>query len=220
MALEHVGIILDGNGRWAQQRGRPHRDGHHVGAENALRIVKELTKTRIRFVTLYAFSTENWERPATEVENIFELLILGAREHIADLVMHNIVVQHLGRRTRLPNKIINTIDWVVGLTASNDGLTVSIACDYGGREEITEAARRICKLGLGVRDVTEDLVSAHLYLPEVPDVDLVIRTGGERRLSNFLIWQAAKSGFHVTETLWPDFDKFELTQILQRYQDE
>ena len=220
MKLEHIGIILDGNGRWAERRGRPRWHGHRAGIENAIRIINALAKTNTRYVTLYTFSTENWSRPRNEVERLFGLLMFAAREHIHDLMTRNIRVLHLGRGAKLPRRVVDAIDQVGGLTAGNDGLTVSVALDYGGRQEITEAARRISQLGLAAEEVTEELVAAHLYLPEVPDPDLVIRTGGEHRLSNFLVWQAARSRFHVTDTLWPDFDEVELSRILRQYEDE
>ena len=219
MPLEHIGIIPDGNGRWAEKRGKSHAEGHQAGAETMLRIIQALSKLEIQRVTLYTFSTENWGRPAEEIEALLGVLLFAARKYFKDLMSDGIRVVHLGSRSKLSREVLDLVDEIGDMTARNRGLTVSVALDYGGRQEIVQAVRSIVRLGLAPGNVTQELIAAHLYLPDVRDPELIIRTGGEQRLSNFLLWQSARSWFHVSNTLWPDFDEFELERIVERYQD-
>ncbi|MDA1215502.1 MAG: polyprenyl diphosphate synthase [Chloroflexi bacterium] len=214
---QHVAIIMDGNGRWAQQHGLPRLEGHRAGTENIRRILKAFAVRRAQYVTLYAFSTENWGRPKNEVSGLIEILSQMVEVEVPQLHEQNVRLQHLGRREHLPPGLAEAIDRALELTANNSGVTLCVAFDYGGRAEIVDAMRQAMADGVSPELATEELIRLHMYLPDVPDPDLVIRTGGERRLSNFLLWQAAYSELYFTDCLWPDFDDAEVERALNDY---
>jgi undecaprenyl diphosphate synthase len=213
----HVAIIMDGNGRWAQQQGLPRLEGHRAGTENIRRILKAFAERGVRYVTLYAFSTENWGRPEDEVSGLIEILGQVVQAEVPQLHEQNVRLQHLGRHEHLPSGLAEAIDRALELTANNSGVTLCVAFDYGGRAEIVDAVRQAIAEGASREEVTEELIRRHLYLPDMPDPDLVIRTGGEQRLSNFLLWQAAYSELYFTDSLWPDFDDVEVGRALDDY---
>lgn len=202
---DHVAIIMDGNGRWASARSRPRTEGHRAGTGNVRRIVQHLARKGVKHVTLFAFSTENWERPAEEVSFLMELVREVIKTEVAELHRQGIRVRHLGTLDRLDPGFRQEIENAVALTALNQGMTLNVAFNYGGRDEIVRAVRRIVESRVPVEDVDEALVRRHLFCPELPDPDLMIRTGGEFRISNFLLFQSAYSEFYSTETNWPDF---------------
>jgi undecaprenyl diphosphate synthase len=213
----HVAIILDGNGRWAEKRGLPRLSGHRAGVKNIRRILKALGKHGIEYVTLYAFSTENWNRPTDEVNGIFGILTEVVGRETRELHKNGVRIRHIGRLEGLPEGVQKSIKKAVKLTENNQSMTLAVALNYGGRAEILDAIRRISEDKIPARDVDETVFSKYLYTAGLPDVDLVIRTSGEMRTSNFLIWQSAYSEYYFTPVLWPDFDKAELEKALLAY---
>jgi len=213
----HVAIILDGNGRWAEKRGLPRLSGHRAGVRNLRRILKALGKYGIEYVTLYAFSTENWNRPADEVNGIFGILTEVVGREARELHKNGVKIRHIGRLEGLPEKVRKSIEKAIKLTENNLGMTLAVALNYGGRAEILDAIRRIGDDKIPLGNIDENVFSKYLYTAGLPDVDLVIRTSGEMRTSNFLIWQAAYSEYYFTPVLWPDFDEAELEKALLAY---
>jgi len=213
----HVAIILDGNGRWAEKRGLPRLSGHRAGVRNLRRILKALGKYGIEYVTLYAFSTENWNRPADEVNGIFGILTEVVGREARELHKNGVKIRHIGRLEGLPEKVQKSIEKAIKLTENNLGMTLAVALNYGGRAEILDAIRRIGDDKIPLGNIDENVFSKYLYTAGLPDVDLVIRTSGEMRTSNFLIWQAAYSEYYFTPVLWPDFDEAELEKALLAY---
>jgi undecaprenyl diphosphate synthase len=213
----HVAIIMDGNGRWAQSRGLPRLDGHRAGTENIRRILRTMHRAGVRYLTLYAFSTENWGRPTDEVQGLFEILYQVIREEVAALHEQDVRIRHLGVLDRLPPGLVKSISQAMDLTQHNRGLNLCVAFDYGGRAEIVHAVRQFVGAGTSPDAITEEAISARMYLPDVPDPDLIIRTAGEQRISNFLIWQAAYSEYYQTPVCWPDFDDAEVERALEEY---
>jgi len=213
----HVAIVPDGNGRWAELRGLPRLKGHKAGAENMWPMVKYLNEFPIKYVTLYGFSTENWSRPEGEVMGLFHILEKLIRKRTTELHKRGIRLRHIGRLEELPQNLRQAINWAVELTKNNTGMTLSLAFNYGGRAEIVDAARRLIIDGIPPQNIDEKLFNSYLYTASLPDVDLVIRTADELRLSNFLIWQSAYSEYYFTSVLWPDFDKKELERALLAY---
>lgn len=218
----HVGIIMDGNGRWAQKRLMNRVKGHEKGSQTVRSIVTACTELGIGTLTLYAFSTENWARPKPEVKALMMLLkkfIVSERE---EFLKNNIRVHVIGQKYKLPLDVQKEIDTTMELTKRNDKLLLNLALSYGSREEITTAVREIAKKidsnDLELADITPDLISDHLYTKAMPDPDLIIRTSGEYRLSNFLLWQAAYSEIYISDTLWPDFSRDEFIEILKNFQ--
>ncbi|MFP3879625.1 MAG: isoprenyl transferase [Dehalococcoidia bacterium] len=214
---QHIAIIMDGNGRWARERGLPRLAGHKAGGENIRPVVKTLSDYGVRYVTLYAFSTENWNRPKAEVAGLLSLL--GKRIDSETRAFHqeNMRLLHVGRLDRLPRRLREKVRAAVELTNHNTGLTLSLAFDYGGRDEIVQAVRHIAAAGIPADNIDEAVLARYLYNPDTPDPDLVIRTGGERRLSNFLLWQAAYSELYFTPVLWPDFGPEDVEEALAEY---
>lgn len=210
---------MDGNGRWAKQRGLPRLLGHGEGMANAHRVVEILFDYGIKYVTLYIFSTENWNRPKEEVEGIFQILMNRIDEEIDFAQRKGIRICHLGKLDRLPVRLKEKIKQAVDLTRSNKTMTVSLALNYGGRDEIVEAVRHLMRDGVQASDVDEALFSPYLYTADIPDPDLVIRTGGEIRLSNFLLWQVAYAELYFTPVLWPDFTREEVDKALMTYKE-
>jgi undecaprenyl diphosphate synthase len=214
---KHVAIIMDGNGRWAKERGLSRQAGHRAGTENIRRIIDYLGNRGVLCLTLYAFSTENWRRPRAEVRALMRLLGMVIKREIRELHEKGVRLVHLGSLENLTPDLQKQVLDAVELTKDNQRMTVAVAFDYGGRAEIVDAARRIVAEGLSPADIDEDSFTARLYTTGLPDPDLVIRTAGEMRLSNFLIWQAAYAEYYSTPTYWPDFGPEEMEKALQEY---
>lgn len=212
---KHVAIIMDGNGRWAQERHLPRLAGHNAGAKAVERTLKAAKQANIKFLTLYAFSTENWIRPQDEIAGLFKLLEQTLDRYTQDAAKHNVRLVISGERDRLPARILEKMDRAVSSTAANTGLMLNLALNYGARQEILHAVKAL--LQSGQKNISLSDLSAHLYHPEIPDPELIIRTSGEERLSNFLLWQAAYSEFYFTPVLWPDFDEAEFNKALAAY---
>ncbi len=214
----HVAIIMDGNGRWAQRRGLPRPAGHREGVKAVRRIVEACREQEIEALTLFAFSSENWRRPRTEVRLLMDLLVSTLKKEVRDLHRNNVQVSFVGDRSAFSSKLQQLMEDTEALTRKNDGLKLAIALNYGGRWDITEAARRIARqVAEGVLepgDVDEDTLAANLSLADWPEPDLFIRTGGEQRISNFLLWQLAYTELYFTDILWPDFDADRLEEAL------
>jgi undecaprenyl diphosphate synthase len=215
---EHIAIIMDGNGRWARQRNLPRMDGHRAGVENIRCILREAARLGVRCMTLYAFSTENWSRPADEVVGLMDLLTEFIDREAMALHQEGVRIRHLGSTDQLPPVLVRRIREAVDLTRGNRGLTVAVALNYGGRREIVHAVRSIVARGVTPEGVDERCISEHLTTSGMPDPDLIIRTSGENRLSNFLIWQAAYAEYWSTPTLWPDFGAEHLRQAIFDYE--
>lgn len=213
----HIAIVPDGNGRWAEKRGLSRLSGHQAGAENTRRMVDYLNEYPIKCVTLYGFSTENWTRPKNEVTGIFQLLEEFINRYVPEIHEKSIRLRHLGRLNELPKGLQTAINKGVELTKNNTGMTLSIAFNYGGHTEIVDAVRRLIADGVAPQDVDEELFSSYLYTAGLPNVDLLIRTGDELRLSNFLLWQTAYSEYQFTRLLWPDFSKKDMDKALLSY---
>jgi undecaprenyl diphosphate synthase len=212
---QHVAIIMDGNGRWAISRGLPRVAGHKAGTENLRRVIRSTVEFGIKYLTIYAFSTENWGRPPEEVQGLMGILQDVIDRELDELHDEGVQLRHIGRLERLDPKIQAKVLKAIDLTKNNDRLILNIAWNYGGRDEIVCAIQKILRDGIAPDDVNAELVSRYLFTAGVPDPDLVIRTSGELRISNFLIWQAAYSEWYVTPTFWPDFDKEEYRHALE-----
>jgi undecaprenyl diphosphate synthase len=213
----HVAVIMDGNGRWAQQRGLSRQAGHRAGTENIRRNIERFAEHGVQFLTLYAFSTENWTRPKREVNGLIRLLGRVLDRELAQLHGHGIRLLHLGELEVLPDQLQRRVIDAIALTSNNTGMTVSLAFNYGGRAEIVQAVRRIVADGIPSEAIDEATIASYLYTRGVPDPDLIIRTGGDMRLSNFLLWQAAYAEFYSTPTFWPDFGCAEIDEALLTY---
>ena len=219
--IKHVGIIMDGNGRWATKRGLPRALGHRAGVEALRGIVRAMSSLAIPYLTVYSFSAENWSRPAAEVAELLGLLKRFIRKDLADLNVQNVRVRVIGSRDGLSGEINMLLNEAETLTERNTGLTFLIAFNYGARQEILEATRTLCRQVMAGKIAPDALqiedISSHLTTRGVPDPDLIIRTSGEERLSNFLLWQAAYSEFVFSPVLWPDFDRKALMECLDEY---
>lgn len=213
----HIAIILDGNGRWAQQRGLPRTEGHRAGIEAVRSTIQCLNEYQIKYVTLYSFSTENWKRPQDEVNGLFQLLEEIIDKEAAELHRQGVRIRHLGRLDGLSPHLQQAIKRAIELTKNNPGMTLGLAFNYGGRIEILDAVRQVIAEGIPPQKIDEKLFERYLYTTGLPEVDLVIRTGGELRLSNFLVWQAAYAEYYFTEVLWPDFNQEETEKALLAY---
>ena len=213
----HVAIIMDGNGRWAKQRGLPRLAGHRVGVDRIQTVLELLGDRGVKHLTLYAFSTENWKRPAAEVQGIMEILREALRQQTPALHERNVRVVHVGKVDRLSPELQEEVAQAQWLTRDNTGITLNVAFDYGGRAEILEAVGNIIRDRIAAENLDEALFSSYLFTAHTPDPDLIIRTGGELRISNFLLWQSAYSEFYLTPTLWPDLDANELEQALASF---
>lgn len=217
----HVAIIMDGNGRWAKKRGLPRTAGHKQGAEAVRRALKAAPDLGISYLTLYSFSSENWTRPETEVRDLMGLLKLYLRSELSELNANGVRVRVIGERKRLSDDIQQLIELAETTTAGNSRLTLVLALSYGGRQEIRNAVERIAERvrdgELSPADISEDLISANLDTADIPDPDLVIRTSGEQRLSNFLPWQTAYSELVFTDCLWPDFNDETFASAVEEY---
>jgi len=215
--LNHVAIIMDGNGRWAQQQGLSRLKGHEMGARAAKRVVQLAKDRSIPFLTLYAFSSENWARPQDEVEGLFNLLERFIAEEIDELNESGVRIRVIGDMSRFSDHLRGTIQRTMDLTRDNEALNLAIALNYGGRDEIVRCTRRLLEQGVKPDSVTEETISGMLDTSFMPDPDLLIRTGGEWRISNFLLWQLAYTEIYFTHTLWPDFGAEELDRAIQWY---
>ena len=219
---EHIAIIMDGNGRWASKRGLPRSAGHREGANNLKRIVSECNRIGIKYLTVFAFSTENWSRPKSEVDTLMSLLLEFLHNADKELSGQNIRIRIIGESNGLSADIIREIDRVVHKTESNTGLNLVIALNYGSRNEIVQAAvsiaREIQSGTMKLEDINEKMFSGYLYTADIPDPDLIIRPSGENRLSNFLLWQSSYAEFWYSNALWPDFNKNDLYQAIADYQ--
>lgn len=215
---QHIAIIMDGNRRWAKARGWMVIRGHSVGARSTRDIIQECVNLHIPALTIYTFSTENWKRPSSEVTALLRLITRNLKQELPDMIANNIQVKHIGRREGLPNHLLRQIDDCISATVNNTGLVLSLALNYGGRAEITDAFRHLLaevESGrLSADELTETHITDSLYTAGLPEPDLMIRTGGEMRISNFLPWQIAYAELWVTPTLWPDFSPAELHRAI------
>jgi undecaprenyl diphosphate synthase len=214
---KHVAIIMDGNGRWASKRSRPRTDGHRAGTENVRSVISKLVERGVEYATLFAFSTENWSRPGDEISALLAILQEVIRSEAEELNRNGVRILHIGRLDRLPTELSQEIVDAVELTRRNDRLTLTIAFDYGGRADIVSAVKVIVGQGVSPEDVDDELITRYLATDGTPDPDLVIRTGGEFRISNFLLWQSAYAEFYSTPVQWPDFDGDEVDVALEAY---
>ena len=208
---------MDGNGRWANERGMHRSEGHRAGVDNVRRITTSFANHDIKYLTLFAFSTENWERPDDEVGFLINLMGEAVRQETQPLHEQGVRIRHIGRLDRLPGGLQGTIRESVELTKYNKGITLNLAYDYGGRAEIIDAVRAMVADGLRPDDITEDTLQRRLYTAGLPDPDLIIRTAGEMRISNFLIWQSAYAEYYATDVHWPDFDELQVAKALEAY---
>jgi undecaprenyl diphosphate synthase len=213
----HVAIIMDGNGRWAEQRGLPRIAGHRAGTENIRQVIRCLAEHGVHYITLFAFSTENWSRPASEVQGLFRILGRAIDRETRIFHEHGVRLVLLGRVDRLSERLQRKVKHAIELTKDNTNMTLSVAFDYGGRAEILDAMKHIIQDGIPPQEIDESLLSSYLYTAGLPDPDLIIRTGGEMRLSNFLLWQSAYSEYYATPTYWPDFGSEEVERALVAY---
>jgi len=213
----HVAIIMDGNGRWAKARGLPRAAGHRAGTQNIRRVLEACVEYGIEVLTIYAFSTENWGRPDKEVRGIMRLLEQNLTEQLPELHAKGVQIRHSGSLERVSRSLKNKIQEALELTKANQRIILNVAFNYGGRAEILHAVRRIIAAGVPAEGVDEALFTRYLYTAGLPDPDLIIRTAGEMRLSNFLIWQSAYAEYYSTPTYWPDFDRAELHRALEAY---
>ena len=213
----HIAIIMDGNGRWAISRGLPRLAGHRAGTENLRRVIEACIEFGIEYLTIYAFSTENWGRPLEEVRGLMRILEDVIDRELRELHDQGVQLRHIGRLDRLKPKLRQKVLDAIEYTKGNDRLVLNVAFNYGGRDEIVCAIQAIIRAGIEAEDVTDELVSEYLFTAGEPDPDLIIRTSGELRGSNFLIWQGAYSEWYFTPTYWPDFDKDELRLALEEF---
>lgn len=213
----HVAIIMDGNGRWAERRGLPRLAGHLAGVNRIRSVVATLLNNRIEYTTLYGFSSENWNRPEEEVQGLFQILEERIDQEATEMHRHNIRIKHVGRLNELPSGVQSSISRACTLTQNNSGMVLIFAFNYGGRQEMIDTARKLAEQKIPASGIDEQIFSANLYTAGIPDVDLVIRTGGELRISNFLLWQAAYAEFYFTKVLWPDFTPKQVERSLSAF---
>ena len=213
----HIAIVMDGNGRWAASRGLPRLAGHRAGTENLRRVIRACVEFNVKVLTIYAFSTENWGRPSDEVEGLMMILEDVIDRELDELHAEGVRLRHIGRLDRLNPRLREKVLNAVELTKNNDQLVLCIAWNYGGRDEIICAIQNLIADGIKPEQIGEELVSSYMFTVGIPDPDLIIRTSGEMRISNFLIWQSAYSEWYITPTLWPDFNREELYKALQAY---
>ncbi len=214
---KHVAIIMDGNGRWARSRGLPRMAGHRAGVDNLRRIIEAAGEYGIKYLTIYAFSTENWKRPPAEVKGLINILEDVIDRELKTLNENGVQMRHIGRLEQLKPELQDKVKQAIKMTEKNDKLILNVAWNYGGRDEIVCAIKEMISDGLQPEEITESLVGRYLFTSDSPDPDLIIRTSGEMRVSNFLIWQGAYSEWYVTTTYWPDFDPEELLNALHVY---
>ena len=213
----HVAIIMDGNGRWANERGLPRAAGHSAGTENIRRVIERFREHGVDYLTLYAFSTENWQRPRLEVRALMRLLDRFLKRELRNLHEANVRLRHFGHMETLPDWLQRRVEDAIELTSRNTGLVLGICFSYGGRDDLLVAVQKIIEDGIPAGEVTEETISDHLYTAGVPDPDLIIRTAGEMRISNFLIWQSAYAELYFTDAYWPDFGKEDTDIAIAEY---
>jgi undecaprenyl diphosphate synthase len=218
---QHIAVIMDGNGRWAQQQGKNRLRGHEAGAKAVRKTVESAAKLGIKHLTLYAFSTENWNRPKTEVSTLMSLLVRNLRRELRQMTKNNIRLSAIGSLDKLPKKVREELVEVIEKTQSNTGTNLTLALSYGAREEIKQAvidiSKKVKNSIINVESIDETIINEHLYTQHLPDVDLLIRTSGEVRISNFLLWQIAYAELYFTDVMWPEFDEYELHQAINSY---
>jgi len=219
---KHVAIIMDGNGRWAKKQGKPRVFGHRNGVKSVQEIVETAAELGINTLTLYTFSTENWNRPKQEVDVLMHLLVKSLKKELKTLIKNNIKLQTVGKIDKLPKKVVNELNEVIEKTKNNTRLTLNLALNYGAREEIVNAIKNISKKVvnkvISIEEINENIINNHLYTVTLPDVDFLIRTSGEKRISNFMLWQIAYAELYFTDVLWPDFRKEHFFQAIAEYQ--
>ena len=213
----HLAVIMDGNGRWAAQRGLPRLEGHRAGTETLRTIIRACVEFGIKTLTIYAFSTENWGRPRLEIRGLMSILESVIDKELGELNEEGVQLRHIGELEGLSKKLQKKVLKAIDLTKDNERLILNVGFNYGGRSEILEATRRILRDGVSPDDVDEDLFARYLYTAGQPDPDLIVRTSGEFRVSNFLIWQGAYAEYYVTPTFWPDFGREELEKALETF---
>ncbi len=213
----HVAIIMDGNGRWARQRGLPRSEGHRQGTENLRRITRAAVEFGLKIMTIYAFSTENWSRPRREVLLLMRILEMVIDRELQELHEEGVQIRHIGEIDGIEGRLARKVVEACTYTQANRRLILNVAFNYGGRDEIVHAVQNIVRDGIPPEDISEATISNYIYTSDLPDPDLIIRTSGEFRLSNFLLWQGAYSEIYTTETLWPDFDRSAFYQALREY---
>lgn len=218
----HVAVIMDGNGRWAKLKGKSRIFGHKNGVKAVKETIEAAGKSGVKALTLFAFSTENWKRPKTEVKTLMSLLLSSLKNEADELINNNIKLQVIGNLESLPKTVVQGLGKVIEKTKNNDALTLTIALSYGSRQEIVNAFKNISKKvvnkNLSIEEIDENVINNHLYTFTLPDVDLMIRTSGEKRISNFLLWQIAYAELHFTDVLWPDFSKHDFYSAILDYQ--
>lgn len=218
---KHIGIIMDGNGRWAKKRGLPRTAGHTKGAATFKKIALYCNKIGLKYLTVYAFSTENWKRPLTEVNAIMKLFKEYLESAINDFQKENIKIRFIGDTSVLSKEILSLIDKVNEISKTKDGMVLNIAINYGGRLELVKAVKDISAMiessKVNIEDIDENLIANNLYTRNQPDPDIIIRTGGEHRISNFLIWQSAYSEYFILDKMWPSFDKKDIDNVIEQY---
>lgn len=219
---KHIAIIMDGNGRWAKEKKLPRTFGHKAGVETIREVVRECGELGVKYLTLYAFSTENWKRPKEEVNTLMKLLVEYLRKELSELSSENVVVNYIGDISKLPAICQEELIRAYNNTKNNKGLVLNLALNYGGRNELLNAIKNIYaeiqKGSLSIEEINEDIINNYLYTKNMPDPDIIIRTAGEQRLSNFLLWQCAYSEFWYTDVKWPDFSKDDLKIAIYNYQ--
>lgn len=217
----HIAIIMDGNGRWAKKRGMPRTFGHKKGAENVVNITRAMKDSGVKYLTLYAFSTENWQRSEDEVQSLMQLLNDYLDHEFQEIMDNDVKIVFIGERNMLSSVLQQKIQFVEEKSKNNKSLTLCIALSYGSRQEILSAVKKISKLvkngDMSENEISLDTISALLYTKDIPDPDILIRTSGEQRISNYLLWQIAYTELFFTDTLWPDFNKDELNEIIKKY---
>lgn len=214
---KHVAIIMDGNGRWAQKRNLPRSAGHRQGTENLRTIIRAAVEFDVQILTIYAFSTENWSRPRKEVQLLLQILEMVIDRELRELNENGVQIRHIGELDGIPERVQKKVREACETTVQNQRLILNVAFNYGGRDEIVHAVQQIIREGVPAEAVTEDMISTHLYTSGLPDPDLVIRTSGEYRLSNFLIWQGSYAEYYYTDVLWPDFNRERFLEALDDY---
>lgn len=217
----HIAIIMDGNGRWAKKRGMPRVMGHNAGMQSLKEIVRACSDMGVKYLTVYAFSTENWKRPEDEVSGIFKIMVFYIKKELAELKRENVKIRVVGEWEAIPEEAKKSMEYALSETAENTGLQFNIALNYGGRREILDAVKalyqKVQETGANIEDITEDDISRCLATGNIPDPDMIIRTGGELRLSNFMLWQCAYSELIFRDVFWPDFDKKELESCIEEF---
>lgn len=216
--LRHIAIIMDGNRRWAKEKFLPSAVGHQKGVESLKNTMRIFDEYGIKYLTVYAFSTENWKRKKEEVEFLMGLLAKTLSNELDEMHKENVKIKFLGDVEKLNSELIKIVRNAEEKTKNNTGVNLNIAFNYGARDEITNAVKAIIKSGINAEEITEETISKYLYTKDIPDPDLLIRTGGEKRISNYLLWQLAYSELYVTDTFWPDFDRNELDKAIKEYE--